>query len=82
MPEGWNGYIDLYPETDHQTQLFRDGKLDGVARPLADATYCPEMNTTLQSYHFFDAGGQRRDTLPPSTHREAMISILNNYKLP
>jgi hypothetical protein len=80
MPDDWNGHLELYPETDPQTQVFRQGKLLGIVRGLIGSARF-EDEERVADFMLYDAAGVELDLLQGISRDDALIAILNNYDL-
>jgi hypothetical protein len=81
MPEGWHGYFYFYPETDPQTQVFRDGKLVGIIREVEGSFRRDEDNEMVSDFKLSDAAGAELESLKGRTRHEAQIALLNDYEI-
>ncbi|MEX1112550.1 MAG: hypothetical protein WEC84_03735 [Candidatus Andersenbacteria bacterium] len=81
MPEGWHGYFNFYPETDPQTQVFRNGQIIGLVQADEDSFRQDEAEMFVRDVRLTDAGGAKLDELKGVTEREAITALLNNYEL-
>jgi hypothetical protein len=82
MPSDWNGYIDLYPETDPQTHVFRRGRLLGVSRPIeGSARYDENTDKRVEDFRIYDPSNQELDEVAGLTRTEALTALLNKYQL-
>ncbi len=82
IPETWNGYWEFYPTTDPQLQVFREGTLVGIARPVEGSrSYNYDIERAVSDFTLTDAGGAELGTIAKVTEKEAVIALLNNYEL-
>ena len=78
-PEGWKGYISIYPETDPQTLIFRGGLVGSIHRE-GDFHY-DEDDIRRANFTVFDAGGAKLGDVSSSTEEHARNALLNNFGL-
>lgn len=81
MPEDWNGYIDLYPETDPQTAYFRNGTLLGTIRRVNDSCGHDDDDHLVWDFNLADPGNKTVATLKGLTVQQAAIALYKNYGL-
>jgi hypothetical protein len=82
MPSEWNGYVDLYPETDPQTQVFRGGQLLGLSRSVeGSARYDEGTHERVEDFKLYDAGNEKLDEVVGLSRVEALTALLNQYHL-
>ncbi len=77
MPQDWNGYWEFYPRTDPQLQIFRDGKLAGIVRPVDGTVDHDDHGVRIKDFTLTDAGNAELAVLEGVSETEAMITLLN-----